>query len=131
MNFAYTILYVENVPQSIEFYRQAFGLKRKMIHESGDYGELATGTTTLAFASRKMMADQGKSPVAPSSVAPTFEIALTTQDVPAAINRAVKAGATLVQDATAMPWGQTIAYVTDNSGFMVELCTPISESQDS
>jgi hypothetical protein len=24
-----------------------------------------------------------------------------------------------------MPWGQTIAYVADINGFLVELCTPV------
>jgi lactoylglutathione lyase len=24
-----------------------------------------------------------------------------------------------------MPWGQTVAYVRDNNGFLVELCTPM------
>ncbi|MDR7307276.1 hypothetical protein J2X15_002563 [Rhodoferax saidenbachensis] len=24
-----------------------------------------------------------------------------------------------------MPWGQTIAYVADSNGFLVELCTPM------
>jgi catechol 2,3-dioxygenase-like lactoylglutathione lyase family enzyme len=25
-----------------------------------------------------------------------------------------------------MPWGQTIAYVADPNGFLVELCTPVA-----
>ena len=25
-----------------------------------------------------------------------------------------------------MPWGQTIAYVADINGFLVELCTPVA-----
>jgi len=25
-----------------------------------------------------------------------------------------------------MPWGQTIAYVADINGFLVELCTPMA-----
>ncbi len=123
MNFAYTILYVEDVAQALTFYEQAFGFERKMIHESGDYGELKTGETTLAFASRQMLVDMGKSPIAPGQ--PTFEIALTTDNVAAAVDHAVAAGATLVDAPKQMPWGQTIAYVSDNSGFMVEICTPI------
>ena len=49
MQLAYTILYVENVAASLAFYSAAFGLERKFLHESGDFGELATGTTTLAL----------------------------------------------------------------------------------
>ena len=31
-------------------FMQAFQLQQKFLHESGDYGELSTGDTTLAFA---------------------------------------------------------------------------------
>ena len=34
-------------------------------------------------------------------------------------------GARLVQAPEAMPWGQTVAYVADLEGFLVELCTPV------
>ena len=47
MKFRYTILYVENVAQSLSFFEAAFGLKTKMLHESGAYGELDSGTTIL------------------------------------------------------------------------------------
>ena len=50
LNFAYTILYVDNVDETLSFYESAFGFKRKFLHESGDYGELESGATTLAFA---------------------------------------------------------------------------------
>jgi uncharacterized glyoxalase superfamily protein PhnB len=45
--------------------------------------------------------------------------------VPAAVARAEAAGAKVVQPATQMPWGQTVAYVTDLDGFLVEICTPM------
>ncbi|MEO1591458.1 MAG: VOC family protein, partial [Cyanobacteria bacterium J06632_22] len=121
--FAYTILYVEDVAATLDFYTRAFGLERKMLHDAGDYGELQTGATTLAFASRQMLRDMGKSPAVPGS--PTFEIAFTTDDVVAAVEQALAAGAQLVDAPHQMPWGQTIAYVSDNSGFMVEICTPM------
>ena len=72
-----------------------------------------------------MMREIGKTPQPPVLSAPTSEIALVTDDVAAAVARAVEAGARLVQEATAMPWGQTIAYVGDLNGFLVELCTPV------
>ena len=40
MRFRYTILYVAEVAASLDFYQRAFGLQIKMLHESGDYGEL-------------------------------------------------------------------------------------------
>ena len=51
MKLDYTILYVPDVATSLSFFEKAFGLSRRFLHESGDYGELATGETTLAFAS--------------------------------------------------------------------------------
>ncbi len=125
MNFAYTILYVDDVPATLAFYQQAFGLSQRFLHESGGYGELETGGTALAFASRAMLREMHKNPQPPVADAPTFEIALTTADVAAGVQQAVAAGARLVQDAQAMPWGQTIAYVSDPNGFLVEICTPM------
>ncbi len=126
MNFGYTILYVENVAATLAFYQQAFGLNQRFLHESGGYGELETGATALAFASRDMLREMHKNPRPPIVDAPSFEIALTTDNVTDALKRSVDAGATLVQDVKVMPWGQTIAYVSDLNGFLVELCTPMS-----
>ena len=39
MKFGYTIVYVPDVTKSVEFFEQAFGLARRFVHESGDYGE--------------------------------------------------------------------------------------------
>lgn len=125
MNFAYTILYVENVQATLAFYEKAFGFKTKFLHEVADYGELDTGGTTLAFSSLELMAQLGKNPKPHSAKNPSFEIAFTTDDVPAAVDKALKAGAKLIQPPEDMEWGQTIAYVADHNGFLVELCTPM------
>jgi lactoylglutathione lyase len=126
MQFGYTILYVDDVAMTLAFYGKAFALATRFLHDSGSYGELETGATALAFASRTMLRELGKSPQPPALGQPTGEIALVTDDVPAAVERAVAAGATLVQAPQAMPWGQTIAYVGDLDGFLVELCTPMA-----
>ena len=49
MRFGYTIVYVRDVADSVEFYERAFGLERRLLHESGQYAELETGSTALAF----------------------------------------------------------------------------------
>lgn len=125
MQFTYTILYVQDVARSIAFYEAAFGLQRRFLHEGGDYGEMETGATTLAFSSHQLMAQLGKNPQRARADAPSFEIALTTDDVPTALARAVAAGARQVRAPERMPWGQTIAYVEDGDGVLVELCTPV------
>jgi lactoylglutathione lyase len=127
MKLGYTILYVDDVRNTLAFYERAFGLKTRFLHESGDFGELDTGATVLAFSSRQLMTALGKNPGRPDVENPVFEIALVTPDVPAAIEQAVSAGARLIQPPEHMPWGQTVAYVADLDGFLVEICTPVAE----
>ena len=123
MKFRYTILYVKDVSASLDFYCDAFGMKLKMLHESGGYGELDTGGTILSFAALSGLKE--KNAMAPNAENPTFEIAFETDDVAAGMNKALKAGAKLVQAPALMPWGQTVAFVSDPDGFLVEICTPI------
>ena len=125
MKFGYTILYVDDVPATLAFYDQAFGLATRYMHESNSYGELETGATALAFVSNTLLRQIGKTPEAPVLDKPSSEIALVTDDVAAATARAVAAGATPVSEPQQMPWGQTIAYVGDLNGFLVEICTPV------
>lgn len=125
MQLGYTILYVPDVPATLKFYEAAFGLSTRFLHESGEYGELETGSTALAFSAHSLMKQLGKNPQAADAHAPSFEIALFTPDVPQALERAIAAGAKPMRPVETMPWGQTIAYVADINGFLVELCTPM------
>lgn len=54
-----------------------------------------------------------------------FEIGLVTTDVAAAFKKAIAAGAVSVSEPKTKPWGQTVAYVRDLNGFLVEICSPI------
>ena len=126
----YVILYVNDVAASLAFYEKAFGLTRRFFHDDNGkaYGELETGATRLAFASVALATEHLKQPVvaaAPNQAPLGVEIALTTPDGPALFERAVKAGATAVSAPATKPWGQTVAYIRDNCGFLVELCTPM------
>ena len=56
MKLGYTIVYVPDVAASLAFFEQAFGLTRRFLHESGTYGELDTGATTLSFAAHDLAA---------------------------------------------------------------------------
>ena len=122
MRFGYTILYVGNVAASVEFYERAFGLERRLLHDSGEYAELETGATALAFASRGL-AEQNVPGLAAAS-GNAFEVCLVTEDVNAGFERAVKAGAEPVSEPTTKPWGQDVAYVRDPDGVLVELASP-------
>jgi lactoylglutathione lyase len=54
VKFGYTIFYVTDVTKSIQFYEDSFGVTRKFITPENDYAELATGNTTIAFASKEL-----------------------------------------------------------------------------
>jgi catechol 2,3-dioxygenase-like lactoylglutathione lyase family enzyme len=126
MKFAYTIVYVSDVAASLDFFERAFGLARRFMVETGEYGELETGGTSLSFAVHATArGNLGHDYVdAQSSVQPLgIEIGLVTDDVAAACERAVKAGAKLLKAPATKPWGQTVAYVRCPDGTLVELCT--------
>jgi uncharacterized glyoxalase superfamily protein PhnB len=123
--FRYAILYVDDVAAALAFYERALGLERLFLHESGDYGELATGETKLAFSSKTLMKQLGKTPGSSDPKNPVFELAFETDDVPAALKKAVEAGATLFQDVREEPWGQTTSYVSDPFGYLIEICSPV------
>lgn len=125
MVFRYTILYVNSVTESMDFYTRAFGFEQRFIHESGDYGELSTGETKLAFSSTELMKQLDKNPRAPSPASPTFEIAFESDNVATDLACAIEAGATLVQEARDEPWGQTTSYVTDPNGYLIEICSTV------
>ena len=129
MKFAYTILYVPDVVRAIEFYEGAFGFQRGFVHESGEYGELLTGPTVLSFASLALANSNlngGVTPSDPQRPPAAFEVAFSTDDVAAAFARATAAGAVPVSPPKQKPWGQTVAYVRDLNGNLVELCTPMA-----
>lgn len=128
MKLGYTIVYVPDVAASLAFFEQAFGLRRRFLHDSGSYGELDTGETTLSFAAHALgdgnfpgghvHADQSSQPLG-------FELALVTADVPAAHARALAAGAREMAPPVAKPWGQVVSWVRCPDGVLVELCTPV------
>lgn len=123
MKFGYTVVYVDDVAATIAFYEKAFGQKRGMV--AGDeFGELATGDTRLGFAAKKMLHGDGHF-ASPGGKVLGVEVAFTTADVQKAYDTALAAGAKSVSKPEQKPWGQTVAYVRDNNGFLVELCTPM------
>lgn len=127
MKFGYTILYVKDVPQSVAFYEDAFGLTRGFVHEAGMYAEMETGATTLAFVANglaKTNLPGGFVPNDPKTKPGGFEIAFVTDDVKGAWERALRAGATPVAGPVSKQWGQIVAFVRDRDGVTVELCTP-------
>jgi lactoylglutathione lyase len=126
MKFGYTILYVPDVAASLSFFEAAFGFSRRFLHESGTYGELQTGETTLAFAAHALAQLNFKRAHVEASQSPDplgVEVAFVADDVPAAHDRALAAGAVELTPPVSKPWGQVVSYVRCPDGTLVELCT--------
>ena len=124
MKLAYATLFVTDIERSLSFYEAAFGLRRSFVHDSGQYAELETGTTALAFAAHDLARTIVRTPYRASARGEPpagFELGLETDDVPAAYARALGAGAESVSPPEKMPWGQTIAYLRDPDGVLVVL----------
>jgi len=125
VTYGYTILYVDNVEATLAFYVKAFGFAQKFITDEKDYGELDTGGTTLAFATY-CVAEYNEiflSKLDPKSPPAPFEITFVADDIDSAWKQVVAAGAEVVKEPGEKPWGQTVGYVRDLNGFLVELCT--------
>jgi lactoylglutathione lyase len=128
MKYAYTILYVESITDTIEFYEKAFGFIRKFITPENDYGELISGETTIAFASIELGNSnfkQGFEHTSKNGKPFGVELAFTTENIEADFQKAIESGATEFEPLTEKPWGQKVGYVLDNNGFLIEICTPI------
>jgi len=129
VKFSYTILYVKNVSESIEFYEKAFGFKRKFITPENDYGELLSGETIISFADVQLASSNlsngfnlSKRNEKPFGI----ELGFTTENVETVFDQAVKMGATPLETIKIKPWGQAVAYVQDINGFLIEICSPMS-----
>ena len=128
IKFAYTILYVKDVSKAIEFYEDAFSFNRKFVSPDNDYGELLAGETTLSFASTTLAKTNLTNGFTESDLKDKpfgIEIGFTTDDVEETMANAMKVGATIVEKPKIKPWGQTVAYVRDLDGFLIEICTPM------
>lgn len=126
IKFAYTILYVEDVVKTMDFYQRAFGFSEKMLAPDNTYGEVASGETTLSFAVKSLAQSNLKNGFIESDLSKLpfgIEIGFTTDDVEGVIKEAVAAGAMLIEEPKMKPWGQVVAYVRDLDGFLVEICS--------
>jgi lactoylglutathione lyase len=130
MKLGYAIIYVPDVSASIEFFERAFGLTRRFVHESGTYGELDTGETTLGFAALALGDANLPAGFVAAHRSPQplgMEIAFVTKDVTEAHARALKSGAKELSAPKTKPWGQVVSYLRCPDGTLVELCTPVGE----
>lgn len=124
MKFNYVIIYVEDVIKTVEFYQKAFDFDIKFIHESNMYAEMNTGSVILAFAASEML-KMNIGIEAHKGLKNSFEIAFSTDDVSGSFEKALKNGAKELKKPEQKPWGQTVGYVEDLSGTIIEICSPM------
>lgn len=129
IKLGYVILYVDDVSRTIEFYERAFGFNRKFVTPEGDYGELESGETTVAFASIELgdaNFRNGFQKISNSDKPVGVELVFVTENIKADFKKAIEEGATEYEPLSQKPWGQTVGYIRDINGFLIELCTPIT-----
>jgi lactoylglutathione lyase len=128
VEFGYRIYYAGGVEATIEFFERAFGRRKRFVTPGGDYREPSAGQTTLAFAGARLAAGNladawGFAPLEPDAQPIATAISLVTRDVPAAVAAAQDAGAKRVVPVTDRPGEQTVAYVRDPNGILIEVAT--------
>ena len=126
MEFAATVLYVDDVPAAVDFYRRAFGMELRFMDELLGFAEMAAGGSTLAFASHSLgfMLMPGTYH-RPSEGGPCgVEIGFLSDDVAAAASKAITEGAVLIAAPKRMPWGLEVAYVRAPEGTIIGFSEP-------
>ncbi|WP_138506364.1 VOC family protein [Nostoc sp. PA-18-2419] len=126
MKFGYTVIWVDDVVKTVEFYEKAFGLVRRTLVDKGHFiwAEIETGNTTLAFSSSSeahKLFPSGFHPNEATQPPTLIQISFITPDVGSAYMRAIGAGAKTLDAPKTQPGGQTIARVRDLNGVLVSL----------
>ena len=126
MRFDGLMMWVEDVRATADYYRDALDIPTRWIRDEGDYAQLETGEATLQLAAASAAHATGVDVVVarPDASAPGFQLSLATEDVAAAVQRAVDLGGSLVAAPVTKPWGQVVGYVRDINGFLIEIATP-------
>ena len=125
MRFAAAVVFVEDVPATMDFYERSFGFARKFYDPEYGYGELETGSATLAVGSHSCADFVTRGAYQRLSGGSSVEIAFTMADVEPAFRKAVEEGAEAVTEPWSPPWGGTIAYVRAPEGTLIGLATPL------
>ncbi len=120
------VLYVDDVQRTVAFYEAAVGFRHRFTDDRGVYAELDTGGSVLSITARRETPRESTTRIEldPSGPPPPNDLAIEVDDVAGAVRRAVEAGGALVRDAETKYWGQTIGFVRDPDGHMIQFCSP-------
>ncbi len=126
LKFGAAVLYVDDVPAALDFYRRALGLEPRLYDEAAGFAELgADGAVAIASHAAGEFMMPGAYARRASGRSSGVELAFFTDDVPSAFERAVSAGAAALTAPRVMPWGQTVAYVESMEGTIIGFVTPV------
>jgi uncharacterized glyoxalase superfamily protein PhnB len=126
MQFFGTVLYVDDVPATADFYRRAFGFSVRFFDEAVGFAELETGGSILAIASHSVgeMLMPGRYSRPGDGRPAGVEIAFLTTDVAAGFNKAIVEGGMAITPPRRMPWGLEVAYVRAPEGTIIGFSEP-------
>jgi catechol 2,3-dioxygenase-like lactoylglutathione lyase family enzyme len=131
LKFAAAVVYTDDVPATVEFYRRATGLEPAYYDAELGFAMLGEdqAVSIASHAAGELMLTDGYAPMRADRVRGA-ELAFWTRDVAAAFQRAVEAGATPLTPPREMPWVQTVAYVRAPEGTIVGFITRVGESAE-
>jgi lactoylglutathione lyase len=127
MKFGYSIIFVEDIAQTVEFYQKAFGIEAQAVTPM--FAAMKTGETTIAFGanSNERRELEGKLEYQDNTITQNpagIQISFISTQVETDFARAITAGAISVIEPTLKPWGQTVSRVRDINGVLVGIVSP-------
>ena len=131
MTLGWVIVYVDDPAAASDYYQRTFGLTGEFVGPGGEYAQLDTGATKLAFAAYGLGERNfagGVRRAALDDKPANVEITLVSDEVDAAFAQAVEAGCTPLSEPADQPHGQRVGWVRDPFGTLVEIATPVSGS---
>lgn len=124
MEYLRTVIYVDSVEETLDFYYQAFHLSTAFLDEEGQYGELDIAGSNIAFCAHTKAQSRLKQNYIrsqPKQPALGVELVLQTDDLVKTYQQAVDAGAEPLMEPCALSSGGLIAYVRSIEGTLISL----------
>jgi lactoylglutathione lyase len=126
LQFATAVIYTDDVAATVTFYERATGLTTSYYDRELGFALLGAeqAIAIASHAAGTLMLEAGYARMQSGHVRGT-ELAFWAQDVAAAFDGAVRAGATALTPPRVMPWGQTVAYVEAPEGTILGFLTRV------
>jgi len=124
LQFASAVVYTGDIAATVAFYERATGLAPSYYDRELGFALLGPeqAVAVASHAAGALMLEAGYASAEHGRVRGA-ELAFWTDDVPAAFERAVAAGAAPLTPPRVMPWGQTVAYVEAPEGTILGFLT--------